>query len=70
MMPRMNFASHVSYRALGKVEAPRRQHRTGDRNHADNSFSQLRAVESTSILGRHNGVMDDDLMDALMDSVA
>ena len=31
----------------------------------DNSFAELETIESESLLGEHDGVMDDDLFDLL-----
>lgn len=35
----------------------------------DNGCVELQAVESVSILGKHNGVMDDDLFDMIDENI-
>ncbi|GAA6201738.1 hypothetical protein [Aquicoccus sp. SU-CL01552] len=34
----------------------------------DNGYAELQAIESVSILGKHNGLMDDDLLDMLTET--
>lgn len=65
-MTTMSFMTRrVSTRAL-RVSAEVRP----EKINVDNGFAGLQAIESVSLIGKHDGVMDDDLLDLLADDAA
>lgn len=57
--------SHVSTLALCASDHDRSQ-----KGCEDNGFEGLNAVDSISIIGQHDGLLDDDLFDLLSDEAA
>ncbi len=69
-MPRMELmTSFVSFCASQEAEIWRSSKSYG-KVCEDMGFADLKAVDSTSLLGRHDGVIEDDLLDLLADSAA
>lgn len=65
-MTTMSFmTNHISTLALRAADEARPQ-----KANIDNGFAGLEAIESVSLLGEHDGVMDDDLFDLLAEEAA
>lgn len=65
-MKTMSFMNgHVSTLALRA--AGRMRHEIVREN---SGFAELKAIQSTSLLGQHDGVLDDDLFDLLTEEAA
>lgn len=57
--------SHTSTFALRAADEAR-----GEKINVDKGFAELQAIKSVSLIGKHDGVMDDDLLDLLADDAA